>query len=303
MPVISIWNKCNNKCIMCTNNKEYEDTPTDRYCLKEQISKMERYLKGDINMYFKGAGDGNYLAFTGGEPTLHPDFIKLVYYFRKRFPEKEMTLLTNGRTFSNEDFLKKYIAAAGYPARTIMPVHSDNAGEHDYIAGVKGAFEQTIRGLKNLFKNAPADHAIGIRYIQHGIGNRTRMARTLKFLLENFPDTERYSLAIIHYEIEGHSFSNEKDIHISLTDSAAEALAAKPLIDRFKYVYLYHYPMCVLDEGLRGITRITLPDEERIYPEEKCGHCILREKCLGLMMSYDELFGHNELKEIKKCTH
>lgn len=284
---------------MCTNNKEYEDCPSEQYNLKSQISKMEKYLKGDKNMYFKGAGDGNYLAFTGGEPTLHPDFVKLIYYFRKRFPGKEATLLTNGRTFSNEDFLKQYIAAAGTPSRTIMPIHSDNAEEHDYIAGVKGAFEQTVRGLKNLFRNAPAGHAIGIRYIQHGVGNRTRMARTLKFLLDNFPNTERYSLAIIHYEIEGHSFSNEKDIHISLRDSAAEALAAKHLIDQFKCVYLYHYPLCVLDESLRGIARITLPDEERVYPEEKCGECSMRDNCLGLMIDYDKLFGHDELETIK----
>lgn len=297
MPVISVWNKCNNKCIMCTNSKEYEDTPADHYCLKEQISKMERYLKGDMNMYFKGAGNASYLALTGGEPTLHPDFIKLICYFRRRFPEEEMTLLTNGRTFSNEEFLKKYIAAAGSHSRTIMPVHSDNPDEHDYIAGVKGAFEQTIRGLKNLFKYAPDGHAIGIRYIQHGVGNRTRMARTLKFLLENFPDTERYSLAIIHYEIEGHSLSNEKDIHVSLTDSAAEALAAKPLIDQFKCVYLYHYPLCVLDESLRSLARITLPDEDRLFPEEVCGRCRLKPNCLGLMIDYDKLFGHSELKE------
>lgn len=299
MPVISVWNKCNNKCIMCTNGTEYEQTPVSRYSLKEQISKMERYLKGEQNMYFKGAGDGNYLAFTGGEPTLHPDFIKLIYYFRKRFPGKEATLLTNGRTFSNEEFLKKYLAAAGYPSRTIMPIHSNDPEEHDYIAGVRGAFEQTIRGLRNLFKYAPDGHSIGIRYIQHGVGNRTRMARTLRFLLENFPDTERYSLAIIHYEIEGHSFSNEKDIHISLTDSAAEALAAKPLIDQFKCVYLYHYPLCVLDESLRPLARITLPDEDRFFPEEVCGKCVLREKCLGLMIDYAKLFGYGELKAVR----
>ncbi|MBQ4431711.1 MAG: hypothetical protein II877_09420, partial [Synergistaceae bacterium] len=81
---------------------------------------------------------------------------------------------------------------------------------------------------------------------------------------------------------------------ISLRDSAAEALAAKPLIDKFSTVFLYHYPLCVLDESLRGIARITLPEEERVYPEEKCGQCSMRDKCLGLMIDYDKLFGHSE---------
>ena len=72
-------------------------------------------------------------------------------------------------------------------------------------------------------------------------------------------------------------------------------LKAKPLIDRFRYFELYHYPLCVLDEGLRPLARITLPQEERVYPENICGKCSQRKNCLGLMIDYYKIFGDKEL--------
>ena len=299
MPAVSVWNKCNNKCIMCTNGKEYSEGSSEQYVLKKQIEKMEKYLRGERSLFYKGAEDPNYITLTGGEPTLHPDFLKLVCYYRRRCPELEITLLTNGRTLSDKEFIKKYLSAIGSPARTIIPVHSSDPDEHDYVSGVKGSFVQTMRGLENLFGLAPAEHKIGIRFIQHGTGKK-RMERTLSMLLDKFPDTSRYTVAIIHYEIEGGSLKNEKNIHISLKDSAKEVLEAKHLIDRFPNLFLYHYPLCVLDESLRGRARITLPEEERVYPDEKCGICCRREDCLGLMIDYYGLFGDSELEPLKK---
>lgn len=299
MPAVSVWNKCNNRCIMCTNGKEYSEGPSDQYVLRKQIEKMERYLKGNRGIFYKGAEDPRYITLTGGEPTLHPDFMKLLRYYRKRCPDLEITLLTNGRTFADETFLKQYLSIIRTPARTIIPLHSSDPDEHDYIAGVKGAFNQTIKALKSLFRFAPPGHSIGIRYIQHGTG-KLRMERTLKFLLENFPNTFAYTVAIIHFEIEGSSLENEKKLHISLKDSAKEVLAAKPLIDKFPCLYLYHYPLCVLEPSLRCRAKITLPEEERVYPEEKCGQCCRRQDCVGLMIDYNRLFGSSELETIKQ---
>lgn len=299
MPTVSVWNKCNNRCIMCTNDKEYSDGSSEHYTLRKQIEKMEKYLRGDRKIFYKGAEDSSYLTLTGGEPTLHLDFFKLLVYYRRRFPFSEITLLTNGRTFADEDFFKQYLAAVKTPARTIIPLHSSDPVEHDYIAGVKGAFSQTIKGLENLFRLAPPGHNIGIRYIQHGTG-KLRLERTLRFLLNKFPKTSAYTVSIIHFEIEGISLQNEKSLHISLKDSAKEVLAAKPLIDKFPYLFLYHYPLCILDPSLRRRAKITLPEEERVYPEDKCGHCCRRQDCVGLMIDYNRLFGSSELETIKQ---
>ena len=46
MPDIAFWNKCNNKCVMCTNTAVFSSQPSSRYGLKFQIGKLERYLTG-----------------------------------------------------------------------------------------------------------------------------------------------------------------------------------------------------------------------------------------------------------------
>lgn len=299
MPAISVWNKCNNKCIMCTNMKEYSEGSSEQYTLKNQIKKMEEYILGNTSIFYKGSENSNYIALTGGEPTLHPDFLKLLNYYRKRCSNVQITLLTNGRTLANEEFAKKYLSAVGSLGRTIIPLHSSEPQEHDYISGVEGSFLQTVKGLENLFRLASPRHEIGLRYIHHGIG-KNRLERTLNFILEKFPNTSRYSVSIIHFEIEGQSEINEKEIHLSLKDSAAEVLAAKPIIEKFNNISLFHYPLCVLHPSLRKYALITLPASERVYPEKICGHCCRREDCVGLMVDYNRLFGDKELEAIKE---
>lgn len=299
MPVISVWNKCNNKCIMCTNNKEYSCGPSDQYTLKSQIKKMEKYLNGEKNVYVKDDDDSYVINLTGGEPTIHPDFIKFVSYLRLRCKESVINLLTNGRTFFNEEFLKQFIAAVKSPSGIIIPLHSDNAEEHDFISGAKGSFNQTVKALKNVFKYYPEKNYISIRFIQHGIG-KDRLLRTLNFLLKEFPDTARYNVAVIHYEIEGESFTNEEQIHLSLSDSAKQIYAISDTIKKFKSINLYHFPLCVLHKSLRKIAAITLPADERVYPSQTCAQCAVKNKCLGLMIDYYKKFGFSELKTINK---
>jgi len=294
MPDIAVWNICNNKCIMCTNDPSFARQECGQYRLKGQILKMEKYLKGKDNVYAKNAGDRSYLNLTGGEPTLHPDFFPLITYFRRRLPGTFISLLSNGRKFCDEEFTKKYLLAAKPPFATVIPVHSSSPEEHDYIAGAAGSFEETVKGIENILKYRKKGQYLDIRYIHHGIG-KNRLSNTLNFMLERFPDTRQYSFTVIHFEIEGHSFIDLDKIRLTLTESAADVLKAKPLIDRFRYFELYHYPLCVLDEGLRPLARITLPQEERVYPENICGKCSQRKNCLGLMIDYYKIFGDKEL--------
>ena len=95
MPDIPFWNKCNNKCVMCTNLPAFARLPGDNYGLKGQIGKLERYLKGLGPVYLKNDGSADFVSLTGGEPTIHPDFFKLLSYFRKRLPGLPITLLSN----------------------------------------------------------------------------------------------------------------------------------------------------------------------------------------------------------------
>lgn len=296
MPDIAAWNKCDNRCVMCTNMPSFAAQDGAQYRLKGQVEKLERYLRG-ARVYGKNADRPDYVSLTGGEPTLHPEFFQLLNYFRRRLPGVPVTLLSNGRRFSDRRFAARFAAAARPPFAAVIALHGPGPRLHDAVAGARGAFAQTVRGIKNLLELAP-EAALEIRIILHRM-TVAAFPRTLAFLLKEFPDTRRYSVSVIHYEIEGMSELNHRRVSLKLSDSAAALRAAAGLIGRFGDLRLYHYPLCVVPAALRGRCRVTLPREERVYPPA-CRGCSARRKCLGLMLEYYKKFGAAELRPVSR---
>ncbi|OGS54918.1 MAG: hypothetical protein A3J79_10275 [Elusimicrobia bacterium RIFOXYB2_FULL_62_6] len=299
MPDIPFWNKCDNKCVMCTNLDEFASQQAPRYGLKHQIEKLERWLKGLGRIYLKNADKADFVSLTGGEPTLHPDFFKLLAYFRKRLPGTPITLLSNGRRFADGEFTERFLKIARPPFTVGVPLHGGSAAAHDRVAGVKGAFAQTVKGLKNLFAGSAAGWGGGleIRLVLHRL-NIKGLPNILLFLLKEFPELGRYRIAAIHYEIEGKALENRRKVGLKLTDSARAVNAAAPLIARFPDLRLYHFPLCLVKKELRPLCRITLPPEDRVYPA-KCAGCRARRKCLGLMTEYYKAYGDAELRPLR----
>ncbi len=298
MPDIPFWNKCNNKCVMCTNTPGFARQPGEAYRLKSQIGKLERYLKGLGPVYLKNSGSAEFVSLTGGEPTLHPEFFQLLAYFRRRLPGTPITLLSNGRRFSDEKFTRKFAAAARPPFTVAVALHGPAARVHDAVAGVPGSFTETVKGLGNLAALAPGVR-LEIRLVLHKKSIK-HFPGTLKFLLRNFPDTSRCLVAAIHYEIEGMSLENHAAVGLRLGASAKALNDALPLIRRFENFRLYHFPLCLVGKELRPLCWITIPEEDRVYPPGKCGGCALRDKCLGLMAEYSKMFGDEELRPVKR---
>ncbi|MCX5785638.1 MAG: radical SAM protein [Elusimicrobia bacterium] len=297
MPDIAFWNKCNNKCVMCTNMPYFARSSIDKYSLKLQIEKLERYLGGKRNIYWKNSDKADYVNLTGGEPTIHPEFFKLLAYFRRRMPKTPINLLTNGRRLADRRFLASLLKIARPPFGFIVPVHGPGPALHDGITGVTGSFIETMTGLENLFSMAPG-RDIEIRLVLHRLTVRTFQG-ILRLLLKKFPDTARYTVVAIHYEIEGVSEKNHGLVALKLKDSAKAVAGAKGLIARFANFKLYHFPLCVLSPSLRKLARVTLPEEDRLYPAV-CGSCSARSRCLGLMLEYYKAFGGGELKALKQ---
>ncbi len=294
MPDIAAWNKCDNRCVMCTNAPSFALQDSGQYRLKGQIGKLERYLRG-ARVYGKNADKSDYVSLTGGEPTLHPEFFQLVSYFRRRLPGTPITLLSNGRRFADRKFAARFAAAARPPFAAAIALHGPGPRVHDAVAGVRGAFSQTVRGLRNLLRLAP-ELRLDVRVILH---KKTVAAfpRTLAFLLKEFPDTSRYAVAVIHYEIEGMSETNHREVGLEFPASAAALRKALPQIRRFRNFSLYHFPLCRVPAELRPFCRVTLPREERVYPPV-CRRCGARKDCVGLMREYARKFGAAGLRAL-----
>lgn len=131
---IKIGYQCNNCCRFCVQGNKRE-----RCLFREKLEIIE-----DLT---KARNDCQSVVFTGGEPTIHPDFLDLVKN-AKRLNYQVIQIQTNGRMFAYKEFCRKTIVAG---ANEFSPaVHGHTAKLHDYLTNTKGSFNQTIQGIKNL---------------------------------------------------------------------------------------------------------------------------------------------------------
>jgi MoaA/NifB/PqqE/SkfB family radical SAM enzyme/SAM-dependent methyltransferase len=86
------------------------------------------------------------VILSGGEPTIRPDFLTIAATIRNH--GMNFGAITNGRMFSYKDIAGGY--AIHDPEYTEITVFSHDLEVHDAIAGVDGAFRQTLSGIKNI---------------------------------------------------------------------------------------------------------------------------------------------------------
>jgi MoaA/NifB/PqqE/SkfB family radical SAM enzyme len=90
--------------------------------------------------------EGEMLDLFGGEPTLYPHFWELL----ERVAEKKLraTLATNCRSMASLEFVNRLNTFPKLQIRTSLYGHT--AKIHDYYTRVRGSYDQTIQGIKNL---------------------------------------------------------------------------------------------------------------------------------------------------------
>jgi MoaA/NifB/PqqE/SkfB family radical SAM enzyme len=122
---------CNDHCVFCLDAHTHNGEMRGRDEVKEQILDGRR----------KGA---TRLILSGGEPTIHPNYIDFVRLGRLAGYGKIQTV-TNGRLFSYGDFLKRCLDEG--LSEITFSIHGPNAKVHDALVGTRGAFDEEIRGL------------------------------------------------------------------------------------------------------------------------------------------------------------
>lgn len=122
--------RCNERCIHC-----YVDTPSD-IASELKIQDYKMLLDELHEMGCMG------ILITGGEPSLHPDFLSIVAY------AKEIGLLvdiyTNGLAIDNETIDRLTMLK---PNSISFSFYGGTAKVHDLITGVTGSFEKSLRTM------------------------------------------------------------------------------------------------------------------------------------------------------------
>lgn len=128
--------KCNLVCKHCFNPKDM-----DKYEISFETAKNiidEAYRLGITTV-----------GFTGGECTIHKDFLKIAEYARKKY--LSLTILTNAQRLYDDDFFRKFVSF--FYGQVQISLYSMNSDVHDYITGVKGSHKKTLRVIKKLVEN------------------------------------------------------------------------------------------------------------------------------------------------------
>jgi MoaA/NifB/PqqE/SkfB family radical SAM enzyme len=130
---IRLTRRCNNNCIFCLDKEAQNGSFIDLDTIKLQLRQgREQGIKK--------------LILSGGEPTLHPDYLKIVK-FASGIGYKGIQTVSNGRMFAYKGFLQK--AVANGLTETTFSMHGHTGELYERQSQVKGSFEQALRGLLN----------------------------------------------------------------------------------------------------------------------------------------------------------
>jgi len=268
---IPIWNKCNNKCVMCTNRKSMRESNDFKYdtvikYLDEQVRKIKGKFPQDISL-------------TGGETTICPYFFQVANYIQKKFPQCTMNILTNGRLFIYNSFRKRCLSLrkTGF----IIPLHAHHAELHDRITQTERSFDQTWEGLKKLVLEKNFDQKVEIRIIITRL-NFEKIPEILKLIKKNLKRVDR--VVLVFQEFEGMADLNKNSIGVTYEE-------VKPILRKIKGYFktldlrLYHFPLCFLEPVFWPYVWRTLPEGEITFLPI-CQNCTIKKYCLGIHKSY-----------------
>jgi len=137
MPLFSVWNftnRCNLTCKHCYQDSTHAAL-ADELTLEEKLGIIDQM----------GAAYMPMIAFSGGEPTIHPDLIPCVE--RAASYGMHISIATNGTTMTPK--LAEQLAAAG--ARYIeISLDSVDPSKHDAFRGVDGMWDKSVAGARTV---------------------------------------------------------------------------------------------------------------------------------------------------------
>ncbi|MEM6292158.1 MAG: radical SAM protein [Myxococcota bacterium] len=267
---------CNDRCVFCLDAHTHDGTNRDREEIRAQILDGRR----------KGA---QRLILSGGEPTIHPDFIKFVKLGRLAGYRKVQTV-TNGRMFAYRDFLTRSVDAG--LSEITFSIHGPNARVHDALVGTKGAFEQEVKGLQHALED-------GRPIINIDVCVNKGNVKTLPDILSTFVGMGVKEYDLLHVIPFGRAYTEGKETLFYDLESMRPFL-----LEAFEYskrpdihIWLNRFPVPHL-EGYESLIQdpYKLNDEVRGRKEEyaqlldrgipldcrapdRCRHCYLEPLC------------------------
>lgn len=123
---------CNNHCVFCATG--------NRSDWHGELDKQVAFLRERRQQGF------DLCDFDGGEPTTNPDLFKLIRA-AKDMGYQQINLTSNGRMMAVEKNAEKVVRSG--ITSLLVSLHGPNEEVHEQNVQAKGAFRQTISGIRN----------------------------------------------------------------------------------------------------------------------------------------------------------
>ena len=270
--VLFVTDQCNNHCVMCCQPPKMRDD-------------IDYYFKKNLVLIKTAPKETKNVCITGGEPTLAGDkLFDLIQIVREVLPDTDIQILSNGGTFTDHSFAHRLKEVGGDKIFMGIPLHSDYAGDHDRIAGAKGAFTETMLGMYNL-----ADEGIPIELrIVINKMNYHRLPLMAEFIFKNlyFVDWTAW----MAMEDTGYATKNAQHIWIEPIDYISQLCrAVKTLSEWDMPTSIFNIPLCLLPSEYHQYAVQSISDWKTKYLDN-CDACALKEKCCGLFATSKSVF-------------
>ncbi len=283
---------CNAKCSFCSQGS-FDKT------LNADFEAIAR------NIYASYGTGYRRLGFTGGEPLIRPDILKIIS-LGKSVGYKFIRVQTNGIKLADPAFCAALVKAGLTFCK--FSFTTDDPAAHDRLVGVPGAWGKAVKGLENLRK---LKVRIGTNILVNG-----HNYRRLPQIITSFMKKGITNFVIIYPVYIGSMAANAKKIGVSLPAAGKYFIKAVEVMEKAGLsgeILFLNTPPCFLkgrEELAIGLdmfnTVVTDPggkktdldvnaNEAKVYGPA-CRACRLKGRCKGVDENYARIWGFKGFK-------
>lgn len=270
---------CNNNCIFCLDREAQNGSVISFKTVRQQLNQGRR-------QGFRK------LILSGGEPTLHPDYLRILKYGQSAGYNGIQTV-TNGRMFAYRGFLKE--AVSNGLTEITFSMHGHTRKLYESQSRIRGSFEQALAGLKNAL--GAAGLIVNIDIVINKI-NLPFLDEIIRFYI----GTGVSEFDLLHTVPFGSAWENRKKVFYDPARGLAHLHRAFALQKEFPRIYLWTNRLpAVYMEGFEELIQhpFKLKDEVRGRRKmldgfirrgklmncygERCAHCFFSIFCDDLI--------------------
>ena len=269
---------CNNRCLIC---------------MREDIKSLSVRSLEEIKTKIREVKDLGYknLSLSGGEASIRPDILDIIK-FAETVGFDRITLKTNGRRLADWSFIEPLSKIKNF--EVIFSINGHTAEIHEAVTGVKGSFEETVKGIENAQKLGIPTR-INIVVCKPNYKHLSELADFLLCL-----GASEQQFCFIHPAGEAMNHLEEMIPDIDEATPYINALLAKNRSlgnvsgQSVRAIRSIAFPFCCLDEENRQYAIEHLGDEAETFSKTKpqeCQECRYLSTCPGIWSTYAKLYG------------